>query len=508
MGEPEDSFMDDVKKEDTESGLVLDELDTHALKRKSAQGAAISLATQLFKFVAQLVYLIILMRLLTPADFGLVALASPVLWFVQMFTDFGLSQAVVQRKQITQEQLSSLFWFNVLVSAALCAVTIALAPLVGAFYGEPKATPIVMALGAMLILGGLQTQPTGLLNRHMEYRKLAIVNITSIVAGIGVGLVSALGGLGYWSIVVSQAASSLVALCFSWILANWRPGKPVVAAELAELIGFGGNLTGFNVVNFFARNLDNILIGRYCGSEALGLYDRAYRLLLLPINQIVAPIAAVALPLLARTRHNDDVYRESFLRTVQTVVLLTYPGTLCAMCTSTMLVTTVLGHQWSGVAPIFSVLAIGGLFAPIGHSTGWIFVSQERTREMRNWGVLSSALCVLSFLIGLPWGPIGVAISYTATSSIQGPVLWWAATRRGPVSFRDLLKALYPLNVGAIAVLAAVSYAQFHLPPSLFSLAVLFVLAHVVYLMTVAAMPSGRLLLGKLIAQWEHFRLK
>ena len=495
-----------ISETDIPSSDLIDDgyVDVATLKRSSVRGAAINFSTQILRFIIQFAYQIIIMRLLLPKDFGLVAMAAPVLIFVQMFADFGLSQAIVQRKHITHKQLSFLFWFSTFVSAVLSLATIALAPLAALFYGEPKVTAIIMVLGALLFSSGLQSQPTALLTRRMAYGKLAFIGFVSLGLGLGVGIISAMYGYGYWSLVINQAVTSFSSLFMSWKFAKWLPRRPERVKDVKGLIGFGGNLTGFNALNYFSRNLDNILIGRVWGDAQLGLYDRAYKLLLLPLTQIIWPLTSVTLPTLSRSLHDPALYRRAFLRMFESILLFTYPGILFAMCTSQQLILTVIGTRWLPVAPLFAVLAVSGLFAPIGNATGWLYMSQDRTRGMRNWGIISSTLLVVSFIIGLPWGPLGVAISYSSFIILQSPLGWWWATREGPVNLRDILNALLPHCWAGMATLLVVSVLQRFMSQGPLSLALLFVAAHATYAAMLACLPGGRTLFVELWAQVRH----
>lgn len=476
-------------------------LDNAGLKHASANGLAINFGFQFVRFGLQFLYQILIARLLVPADFGLVAMTAPVLAFVGLFADFGLTQATVQKPDITQAQLSFIFWINALLSLALSVLTIAVAPLIAKFYGDPRITPVVMALGTMFFLGGLYAQHLALLNRRLAFLKLAIIDMAGFVAGGVCGILAALDGLGYWAIVINQAVTSLVALSLAWTVTRWVPGRLHRVADAGALLRFGGNITGFNMVNYFARNLDNVLIGKFAGEVSLGIYDRAYKLLLLPLSQITAPFAKVATPLLARTRDEPELYAKAYIRMLETILLLTYPSVAFAMVTSRQLIGTVLGAQWMAVAPIFSVLALGAFFAPISNSTGWLFITQDRTREMRNWGIVSSTLFVTSFVVGLPWGALGVATSYIATGCFQGPMVWWAATRSGPVGLAPLLRSVVPYAIAVVATLAAVAGLQRAMPHGLPALAALFVVAHLVFLAVLLLQPRGRRALADVLAQ-------
>jgi PST family polysaccharide transporter len=214
------------------------------------------------------------------------------------------------------------------------------------------------------------------------------------------------------------------------------------------------------------------------------------------------PLARVAMPLLARTRDTPALYRTAFVRTLEAVVTLTYPCVVFAVATHQQLIVNVLGEKWQGVAPIFAILGVGAFFAPIGHSTGWLFISQNRTREMRNWGVVSSLLFVTSFVVGLPWGPIGVASCYIGIGIlVQGPMVLWAATRSGPIGLRDVLRALAPHALAAVMSFAVEFVLQGMLPQGLVALAILFATAYASYVGALLVMPGGR---GILREFWHY----
>lgn len=469
------------------------QLDRTRLKAASVSGVAVNLVAQTTRFGLQLLYQVGLARLLEPADFGVVAMAAPMLAFVGLFADFGLTQATVQKPDIDAGQLTFVFWANLALSALAGLVALAAAPAIAQFYGDERVSGVVISLSATFLLGGLGAQHLALLNRRLAFARLAAIDLASFVAGAGAGLFAALHGAGYRAIVVTQLATSAASLALAWSVVRFVPGRPRWTAEARGLLGFGRDLTGFNVANFFARNLDNVLIGRFAGEVSLGLYDRAYKLLLLPLGQITGPFAKVATPLLARLQDDPEAYSRAYLRLLETVLLLTCPGVAFALVSSNLLIATVLGPQWAGVSPIFSILAIGGFFAPIGNSTGWLFVTQGRTREMRDWGVVSSALFALSFVAGLRWGAIGVAACYIAVGAlIQGPMICWASTRRGPVRLRGLLGSLAPYVVALTVTLATERGLQAALPADPLSLAMLAAAAYPSFVAGLLATGSGR----------------
>ena len=476
-------------------------VDFEALKKASVRGAAINLGTQALRFGLQFGYQIALARLLDPRDFGLVGRSGPVLGFVQLLSALGLSQATIQREHINQQELSFAFWLNAAVGAALAAVTILMSPLVGWFYGDPRVVILTRVSGSLFLLGGVYTQHLAILNRGMRFRTLAFIDLTAFCIATVVAIAAAYLGAGYWAIITHQVVTSVISLVLAWSTTRWRPDRPRRVEGATAMLRFGGNLTGFNLVNYFSRNLDNVLIGRFNGEVSLGLYDRAYKLLLLPLNQIASPLARVALPLLAKLRNDERGYRSAFCRLLEAVLLATYPGVVFSMIDSHELIRQALGAKWLGVAPIFSILAVGALTAPISNATGWLFITQDRTREMRNLGVASTAIAIVSFIFGLPWGPRGVAFCYIAAATAWSPVVWRAATRQGSVDSMRLARSLAPYMAAALVTGFALVVARSVLPDSLAALCAQAGLAYLVFGLVLLAFSHSRQTLASFASQ-------
>ena len=479
--------------------------DRQRLKSLTVNGAAVNMASQLLRVVLMFGNQIAMARLLAPGDFGLVAMAAPVIAFVQLFSDLGLSAATVQQKTITQSQLSFLFWINVGMGALLAAITAVLAPLVAWFYGDPRVADITIIAGSLLFLGGLYSQHMALMNRNLRFTSIAAVELGSFALGAAAGITAAVLGLSYWSLVVNQAVNSVSAMLLAWIVSGWRPGRPERTTGMRALLRFGANLTGAGVVNFFARNMDNVLIGRVWGEGSLGLYDRAYKLVLLPFNQVAYPFTRVALPLLSKSQDAPDFYRNAYRRLLESVLLLTYPGLVWVLAVHQSLIVHVLGARWAGVGPIFGVLVLDAFVAPIGQSMGWLFISQGRTREMRNWGIVASVLFVSCFVAGLHWGPVGVASGYVVAGFIELAALWHIATRTGPLRGESFFGLLHPFLAGALAAYGALYGLAAVISPGWIMLGVSGVISYAVFALVMLALPAGRRTLLGVLAQARGF---
>jgi len=226
---------------------------------------------------------------------------------------------------------------------------------------------------------------------------------------------------------------------------------------------FGGNFTGFSIVNYFSRNLDNLLIGLCWGAVALGLYARAYQLLLLPLDQINSPIAAVAVPALSRLADSPDRYRQAYLRLLEKIAIMTMPLMAFMIVTSDWLVLLLLGPKWTGVSRIFALLAIAGFIQPVCNTTGWLFLTQGRPHHMFQWGIIGASIIVVSIVVGLPWGALGVATSYSVGFvCVASPLLFWFVGRSGPVRASNIYITSAPVVLASLfALLAALALRRF-----------------------------------------------
>ncbi|MBD1906878.1 lipopolysaccharide biosynthesis protein [Trichocoleus sp. FACHB-6] len=468
------------------------------LKSRSVRGGAVTMITQGCKFVLNMGSTVLLARLLTPQDYGLVGMVATVTGLVGLFKDMGLSTATVQKAEINHAQISTLFWLNVVFSIATMLITAVIAPLIAWFYGEPRLIWITLVSAIGFIFGGLTVQHQALLNRQMRFGALAIIDIVSMLIGVATAIVLALNGAGYWALVLMPLAMGMSSALGVWVMCGWRPGLPVRHSGVSSMLAFGANLTGFGIINYFARNLDNLLIGRYWGAQQLGLYSKAYALLLLPINQINAPIASVALPTLSRLVDSPDRYRQAYLRIVEKLLMLTMPIMVFMIATSDWLVQLLLGSQWGETSRIFALLGIAGLIQPLANSTGWLFMSQDRAHDMFKWGFIGGTTAIVSFVAGLPWGAAGVAASYSLVwICVCMPLLFWFVGRTGPVRTIDFYRVLAPFvctTLGTLLVLLGFrKYVEVSNP--LIGCAIAFGITIITFLLILTTMPAGRLAL-------------
>ena len=282
------------------------------LKGKSLRGGAIAVAAQGGKVLLQTGTLMLLARLLSPDDFGLTGMAATLTGFLGLFRDAGLSAATVQRLEVTHEQISTLFWINLAVGIGLAACTVLLAPAVVQFYSEPRLYWIVIVTGASFIFNGLVAQHGALITREMRFATQARIDLTALAAGSAVGIIMAFLGWRYWSLVAAGLVNSIVGATSVLLAVPWSPGPPRRGVGVRSMLRFGGLSTCSGVLVFLAWNADNILVGRFWGTHALGLYGRAYQLATLPVEQLTSTLHGVAISGLSAIQDDTERLSRSF----------------------------------------------------------------------------------------------------------------------------------------------------------------------------------------------------
>ncbi|WP_410218883.1 lipopolysaccharide biosynthesis protein, partial [Paracoccus sp. (in: a-proteobacteria)] len=324
------------------------------------RGALATGGAQIVKLGCQITSVIVLSRLLQPEDFGIVAMAAPVAAFIGLFLDMGLTQATVQKKNITHAEINSLFWINMAVSTLLSAIMILISPLVAQFYGEPQVAPLVAAMSLQLLVLGTGAQHYALVTRRMAFGRLAVLDSIGAVLGLATAIAWAYFERTYWALFIGGMTTMIFTTLGCWISSRWRPGIPRWVSGTKEMVTFGAGITGFNFANYFGRNIDQILIGRQWGNQQLGLYDRANRLLLFPLQQVIYPLGKVMVPALSRMSHEPERYRKAYLRVAPLLLFVALPGVAVAIASADLLIPLALGHQWDGAVMIFQALGFAG----------------------------------------------------------------------------------------------------------------------------------------------------
>jgi O-antigen/teichoic acid export membrane protein len=414
------------------------------LGARTVRGVGWRATSQLISQFFSWIIAIAIARLLGPTAYGLIGMITVFTGFAMLFGGLGLGEAIIQRKNLEKQHLDTAFWLNFFVGLSMTLAMIALAPLIAWFFSEPRLRWLTSVMASVFLLDALNVVQRALLRREMRFRALAGVEITSaVVAGI-IGLTMAFYGLGARSLVAQAVGGSLMRLLLCWRVTSWRPSWSFSRQASKELFGFSLFVLGFNVVNYWGRNADNLLVGRFLGPRSLGIYSRAYSLMLLPVSQISWVVAAVMIPALCSIQDDIARVKRSYLKAISIIGLITFPMTVGSFIISEHLIPGLLGNQWVGVIPIFKILCVVGLLQSITTTIGWIYQSQGRTALQFKMGLIISICCVIAFAIGIHWGVLGVAWSYCVLCLIVWYPNWAVCGRIIGLSFSDMVKVLVP----------------------------------------------------------------
>jgi len=450
-------------------GLNTDHLQAD-LRGRSVRGGVVSVTSQGTQFLIQSVATVVLARLLTPADFGLVAMVSTVTGLGQTFADLGLSEATIQRKEISHEQVSALFWINVAIGIGLTLITVALAPVLARFYRDPRLLNITFMVSLTFLIGGLRVQADAVLKRQMRFTALAIRDVASYALAVPVAIVMALRGAGYWALVALPLTLNFTAMALSWLMVNWRPGLPRRGVQVGSMIVFGGSVAASYFISGVSRSADNVLIGRYMGAGPLGLYSRAYNLLMLPVRQLSGPAGSVAIPAFSRTQDEPERLARYYLRTINLVMWISSPVFGFLFVAAQPVIVLALGNQWREAAPVFQILAISALGQLLLDSTNWLFVSRGRSQQLLKILLIISPITVAGYVIGLPFGIKGVALSGSLVLLGTLPWMLKSAFRGTQLTLLRTGRALlYPIALSIAGVLLGELALELIRPERIFS---------------------------------------
>lgn len=424
------------------------------LRRNSVRGASLVSASRVIGISLRFGSTAVLARILSQHDYGLVAMTSVVSGFFWIFMDIGLSAATIQREEISHRQISTLFWINVFLGFVVAAVVSGIAPLVASFYGQPEVAGIMQIFALAFFIGGFTVQHQALLQRHMRFKEIAINDITSAILGVLTAITMAFAGFGYWSLVGMPIATAISKLVGVWFNLGWIPGLPSRNSNVRQMLRFGSDIFGFAMVNYLARQADTILIGHSYGPKPLANYEKAYSLLLLPIGQINAPLASIASPALARLKTDEPRFRKFFLSLIQIVSSLGIPLVVGIAIFANEIVAIWLGRDWGAAVSIFRCLALAALIGGLSNPLGWLQISLGQTRKYRNLGIANTAIIVISFFIGLPYGPKGVATAYSIAMGLIFVPFWWLALKGSPVKLLSAFGTMVPSVVSCLIAAA------------------------------------------------------
>lgn len=384
-----------------------------AIQSGTARHFTVSAAAKAGTQMLRLGTMLVLARLLAPADFGVLAMVMSAIGIAELFRDLGLSQATVRAETVTHGQINTLFWINALLGTLLAGLCLLLAQWLPALLADPRVGGVAAAMGSTFLLNALASQHMALLRRRLRFTTIAGINMSAAIAGSITALALAAVGAAYWALVASAIVTSAANAIGAWMRSGWRPTAPAFDVAARPMISFGGYLVAFGFLTFLAQNAHIALIGRLYGASAAGLYARASTLLSQPLSYAIDPLRLILPAGLSRLQGSPGDYADHYLRALAPLLLFAAPASVWLAVTSKDVIHVLLGAQWHSAHLVLTLLALGTIPQVICSSSGWLYLSRGDARGMMRWGAAGWTVVLLAMLCGLTWGINGVAAMYS-----------------------------------------------------------------------------------------------
>jgi O-antigen/teichoic acid export membrane protein len=430
------------------------------IRRRVLKGLAWTGGSQIVMQVIRMIAAVVLARLLAPEDYGLAAIAIVVASLVLVFSDLGLGAAVVQRKELSEDDRCTAFWMAIAAGAIFTSACFLLSGQIASFYGDERVSSLCAVLSISFLITSAATTHEALLVRSMEFgkleRRLMVATLAGAAVGIGVGLATR----DAWAIIAQELAYALTSSTLLWAFSPWRPGLRFSWKSLRALGGFSIYLVGHRLLYYFHRNADNILIGRYIGAAALGAYTIAYNIMLVPFSRVAGPIQRVLGPAFARLQDEPARIADIWVRVVRLVGMISIPALLGLIVVAPDFVVVVLGEKWSPAIPLIQVLAWVGLIQSLQSISTDVLQARGNTRTIFRFSLFFCTAHVIAFVIGLQWGVVGVAVAYAISSTLVEPVYTVLTARSIQISAWRVLGAVRGVFEAAAGMTACVLVAR------------------------------------------------
>lgn len=450
------------------------------LRRRAVRSAGVTVLSQGAVFAVQVIATVVLARLLTPADFGVVTMVTTFSLLIMSFGLNGYTEAVLQRNDIDHLLASNLFWINLGVGLLATVGFAAAGSLLARFYGDPRVAQVAVGMSLTIFISSTSVVHVALLKRALRFSSTSANDIVASAVSVSVSILLAWMGWGYWALVAGAVARLLIQSIGAWYLCQWLPSLPRRVKGTGSVIWFAMHVYGRYSVNYFARNTDNLLVGWRFGPVSLGFYKKAYDLFLLPANQLLAPVSEVVLSTLSRLDRNSLQYRRYFLNGLSILAFVGMGAGALLTLIGKDLIRLLLGHKWDAAGQIFTYFGPGIGIMLIYATHGLIHLSIGRADRWFRWVIVEFTVTASLFLIGLRWGPVGVAAAWSASFWILTLPGFWYAGRPIHFGVAPIISTVWRYVVASVIAGGASALIIREVPWLLSSPSAIFALARIV----------------------------
>ncbi|AYC18276.1 Teichuronic acid biosynthesis protein TuaB [Dickeya dianthicola] len=422
--------------------------------------------SQGFKVAVQLLNIVVLARLIPPGEYGLMAMALVVTNFAILVRDLGTAAAIIQRQDLEEKTINAIFWLNVAMGLVIAVTVIASSPVISYLFHESRLIFILCLLSISFPLASTSSAHLALLEKRSRFREIAFIEISSSATAVTIAIVLAYMNWGVYSLVMQSIIMALMSTIQLWLKSDWRPTTKKIFDwhEIKNLLGFSGNLTLFNFINYFSRNADSMIIGHYLSSAVLGAYSLAYRIMLFPVQNMTFVASRALFPIFSEHQKDNEKLRESYYSTLQFILLIVLPLMTGLAVLSEPFVNLVFGEKWHLTASILTWLAPTGIIQAVLSTSGTVFMAKGRTDVLMKLGIVGMILQVSAFVLGVNFGILNFAKFYFIANLINFVPVMWSVMRMIDGKLFEFFKRIYNLIIATLLMVAFMKLILLNVP--------------------------------------------
>ncbi len=377
--------------------------------------------SQMGKVFTQLMSMLVLARLIPPGEFGLMAMAYVVINFSLLIRDLGTSAAIIQHRELKNSTINAIFGLNITMGTIIAIAIVILSPLIAHLFKEPRLVDVLLLLSISFPIASSGSTHLALLERNSKFMTASLIELSAGIISLIAAIILAYMGAGVYSLVISNLLTAIISTALLWIKSDWRPSikKIFNKDELKLIFSFSSNLTLFNFVNYFSRNADSMLIGRYMSANVLGSYSLAYRIMLFPLQNLTFIASRSLFPIMSRQQDNEAEVKKLFLKSIDVITFLVFPLMVGLATLREPFFNIVFGPEWALSATIMLWLAPTGIVQAVTSSSGAVLMSKGRAGILLTLGLLGSFLLLSAFIIGVQYDIITLTMLYFIANIIN-----------------------------------------------------------------------------------------
>ena len=383
---------------------------------------------------------ILLMKLISPFEFGLLGMVTVFSGFLTVFKDFGLGSSLIQKKKIKTIEIDTIYWTTVGLGLFLTILLMVLAPIISKYYNEPRLLEITLSLSSIFIIQSFSTVQMSFAKKQMNFKLIFQVNTLAVLISGSIALVLAFSGFGVWALVMQQIIAELLRSFAFYILSNYKPKLIWDKNILKPHVKFSLPLVGMGSINYWSRNADNFLIGKFLGAELLGIYSRSYSIMMLPISRISGVLSNVLFPSLSLIQDDKSRIISIYLKVTRTISFITFPLMVMVALGAKDFVILVLGPEWIQMIPVLQILASVGALQSLGTLNGNIFLVKDRTDLAFKINILNSGVYIIGFYFSSQHSIVLLSQVYLASNFFLMLINWHLVENILQIKFFTLTK--------------------------------------------------------------------